>query len=94
VVEESDLERRMQDIAMSWGGKNNARAFMCETPKGVSHLVRQSATMTCGHRGFGETDVRLLEEEMCSLGMPHICQHDHVTQDLPGFPGKGCTLAR
>jgi len=55
VVGASDLEGRMQDIAMSWGGKNNVRAFMCKTPKGISHLMRWSAAMTSGHSGFGQT---------------------------------------
>jgi len=57
-----DLERRMWDIAMSQGGKKIMRTSMCETPKGVSHLVRWSAAMTCRHRGFGERVIWLMWE--------------------------------
>jgi len=57
-----DLERRMWDIAMSQGGKKIVRAFMCKTPKGISHLMRQLVAMTCRCRGF-RARVRWLMQE-------------------------------
>jgi len=44
VVRAIDLESRMWDIVIRHAGKKAERAFMCEMPKGVNHLVRWSAT--------------------------------------------------
>ena len=48
-----DLDRRWHDITMRCRGKKSDNEFMCEMPKGVSHVVRRSAAKTCGRRGFG-----------------------------------------